>query len=431
MKRVRFCDVTVFVCLCAAVFCLPFAKAGIEIFVWGGFLAWFLKRIFGYRTDGPWGFLPRTPLNTMLLAFLVANVIATVLSVHFGLSLKALFGKLLKYLIIFFMVAETVNTEKRLKGFLLVLLGSAFLLGADAAVQYVRGIDFLRGVRLGRVTASFANPNDFAGWLAVIVLIFGGVLGAGKDGLFRKRVKVFFAVALVVSLAWLLITYSRGAWLGVLAGSLLGAVCIFRGMGAGKKGLSILLAVLMLTGLFVFAGRAVSALDRAGNFQMKFGLTLGERIRSIPDSRAMTTAIRFNLWKEALVVWKRAPLTGSGLNTYARVSPKNGTFAESGVYPHNCYLQMAAETGLLGLGSFLWFLVAFFQAGLRYWERCRDFLLLGLMCGILAFLVHSFVDSNLYQLQLAVLFWFMLGLAVAVMRLGTGAGGCTAPKGVA
>ena len=77
---------------------------------------------------------------------------------------------------------------------------------------------------------------------------------------------------------------------------------------------------------------------------------------------------------------------------------------------------MAAETGLLGLFAFLWVLFSFFKMGLQHFNQKRDYLVLGLLSGILAFLVQSFFDTNLYALQMVVLFWFMLGLTVAVIK---------------
>jgi len=44
-------------------------------------------------------------------------------------------------------------------------------------------------------------------------------------------------------------------------------------------------------------------------------------------------------------------------------------------------------------------------------------LVVGLLAGISGFLVQSFFDNNLYALQLVVLFWFMMGLTMAVINI--------------
>ncbi len=87
------------------------------------------------------------------------------------------------------------------------------------------------------------------------------------------------------------------------------------------------------------------------------------------------------------------------------------------VYAHNCYLQMAAETGIFGLLIFLWFVAALLKGAvfkvLKFKDKFLKATLIGIVGGILAYLVHSFVDTHLYSLPLAVLFWAMAGLAAA------------------
>lgn len=86
-------------------------------------------------------------------------------------------------------------------------------------------------------------------------------------------------------------------------------------------------------------------------------------------------------------------------------------------YAHNCYLQVAAETGLIGLVAFLTFL------GILFWHLIRRamrseaqlaILLPGLIGGLLAFVVQAAVDTNFYSLRQAVLFWVLAGVAVGL-----------------
>ncbi len=417
MRTVRFLDTLIYIFLCAAIACLPSAKAGLEICVWGAFFLFICKRFFGYRTDGLWTVLPRTPLDRMLIVFFLAGVVSTAFSVDIGLSFHALLGKQLKALVVFFMVVEAVNSGRRLGIFLMVMLLTAILVGADAAAQYIRGVDLVHGIEPMRLTASFSNPNNFAGWLTIVIPVFIGVLFIRGIPFLVWKTKAVFMVVIAVLLVCLILTYSRGAWLGITAGSLMCAGYGFRAMCLKKKVGLFFIALFAVAGVLVFSQRIVAQVDSAGHFQARFGQTLDARIRSIPDSEDASTTIRIKLWKEAFAIWKGYPLTGAGLNTYARISPKEKTFKESGWYPHNCYLQMAAETGLIGLLAFLWVIFGFFRAGFRHIQRYEDLFVLGLVCGIFSFLVHSAVDSNLYELQLVAWFWFMLGLAVAVMRL--------------
>ena len=97
---------------------------------------------------------PETKLNKALGIFILANLISVIFSTHFGLSLRGLLGKELKFFVIYFMLVEVINSKKRLKAILIVIITSAILMITDAAVQYSYRKDFLRGTLYTRLTAS-------------------------------------------------------------------------------------------------------------------------------------------------------------------------------------------------------------------------------------------------------------------------------------
>ena len=75
---------------------------------------------------------------------------------------------------------------------------------------------------------------------------------------------------------------------------------------------------------------------------------------------------------------------------------------------------MMTETGILGLGAFLWMLTVYVVMGWRSMRRINDDVWMGLAGGVLVFLIHSFFDNNLYSLQLSSVFWFLLGLSASL-----------------
>jgi len=122
---------------------------------------------------------------------------------------------------------------------------------------------------------------------------------------------------------------------------------------------------------------------------------------------------------------KERPLFGHGLSTFMGNFPKYGKgyyYLTQGIIPyaHNCYLQIAAETGIVGLASFLCLIGTFFTHTIISLKKIKNrfyhAVLSGISAGIIVTLVHSAVDTNLYSLQLSVLFWLMLGLNASLQR---------------
>ena len=399
-KIVRFCDCIIEYCLYFLIFCLPFTKAGMQVFCWLAILSWLVKKIVSLQMPIKNPFLS-TILNKPLLAFIAICTLSTILSVNFDLSLEALLTKVVKNVILFFMVVETINTKRRLKNVLMVIIMSVSLIVIDAGVQYFRGRDFLRGfTTLGpgfRLRASFSSPNGFGGWIAVIMPI---LLGAISNNQFFRGIikKIGIAGLILLLLICLGMTRSRGSWIGFMLS--LGAICCYliHLLNHRFKIVVIPIMILSLVGLSFILPQ-----------------TTKERIASIVRIED-SSLFRISLWKESMQIIEDFPLSGVGLNTYSKVAPEYSK-GEGGYYPHNSYLHMASEIGVTGLICFFWIIISLFKFGLYTLKRTKDSLLLGLLAGILAFLGQSFFDVNLYALQLATLFWFTLGITIARINL--------------
>ena len=149
------------------------------------------------------------------------------------------------------------------------------------------------------------------------------------------------------------------------------------------------------------------------------------RLQSIFALSDPSSLDRKTIWQVAVRMIKDKPIFGQGLSTFMGNFPKYGKdyyYLKQGIIPyaHNCYLQIAAEAGIVGLVSFLMLLGTFFIHTIKSLAKIKDkfyhAVLSGVSAGIIVTLVHSVVDTNLYSLQLSVLFWVMLGLNAALQQ---------------
>jgi O-antigen ligase len=111
------------------------------------------------------------------------------------------------------------------------------------------------------------------------------------------------------------------------------------------------------------------------------------------------------------------PVWGWGLGTFPTVYPSYRTFYTDLFVneAHNDYAQLLVETGLLGFGLMLWFLLRLYRNGLptsRRWEfRWDGAVSLAALLGCTGILLHSFVDFNLQVPANAAMFYVLCGLA--------------------
>jgi putative inorganic carbon (HCO3(-)) transporter len=201
---------------------------------------------------------------------------------------------------------------------------------------------------------------------------------------------------LLLSATCLARTEALGAWLGLGAGLV---TIVSLSPAIRRQGLILLGATALLGGLF---------LQRVGR--------LGE-VASISEIGKVD---RWMMWQAAAGMIRDRPVLGHGLNTFMANYLTYWVGGERQPrYAHNCYLQVAAETGLIGLVAFVGLLACLFQrlvAGIRQASPAERPILLGFLAGLLAFAVQAGVDTNFYSLRQAALFWVLAGLSLGLSQ---------------
>lgn len=386
-KIISIIDKAAFFFFGVLVFFLPISKAAIESVFGFIFLCFILRSIFERPTLKSIKSFFKNKINLAVLIFYICIGLSALASAQplLGKSLGAWFFKWGEGVLLFYF-AQVFLTKKKLKVLLTVMAASAFLVCIDGLYQKTTGVDFMRGFGLltprgekfAAVRATFSHYNDFATYLIVMFFVcFGLVIDIKKVWV---RISVSLICVLIISN--IVLTFSRGAWVSFLA------VFVFLGFFFKDKKIR----VVFLIFLFLFI---------IGIIGPPF---LRERFLRILGSGADEG--RFGLWKSSFMMFKSSPLLGKGLGLFMDYIHEYSTV--KGQYAHNCYIQILAETGLLGLLSFLWVISLVLIKGLKKIYRDFEYIFMGLFAGLLAFLAHSFFDTQLYSLQLSILFWVML-----------------------
>ncbi len=463
------CDQIIVFCLQSLIFFLPISTALVEIFSTIIITVFFFKKTVSYsieydkKSSGrpPWlrlldflrMFKPESHyLNWPVGAFLVVNLLSIIFSQYPLLSIKGFVFKLFQNIALLYSFFECVKTRKQLKFFVMLNLAVTGLVVANGLVQYWRSYDFIyfQGLLDGRVLSTFKHPNDFAAYLLIpismmISLLTGqypirkrDIVSSDKEEITADVLSISRQIGLWLLLFFSLLafgfTFSRGAWVSFALGT------VFLGI-LQRKTITVSFVVCTIF-LFVFsprlvANRNVSFLsDEVNNAHTVQMNSENENKKDHPFFRAFKEIIatnknfegmgRTSFWKVAIDVIRAFPILGAGLNTYGKVAPEFTTKV-GGYYAHNCYLQMTAETGILGFFSFMWIVWKLFVRTCRNVRRISDpflyTILLGAFSGWTAFMIHSFVDTNFYSVQLGTLLWLLMAVLVTVEKLSASPAG--------
>lgn len=403
-KTIRILGNIVFVSLCGLVFIIPFSKAGIEIFGCIAIGSWIVlkglrikdKRLSLNKKQFLWF---KKPIFIAIAVFFLANLLSCITSLSFGHSVRALLTKTTEYLLFFLITVDILTTRKRAKTLIYIMLISLILLCVNGIIQYITGFDLVRRYPLTsafRINGSFLHPNDFSNYLVIFTPI---LLALGLSKKIFSKYRFLILIVFFMAVFCLVFSYTRASWLGFLAGM------SFFTFGINKKLFLGFLAILVI-GLFI----------------MPAGVK--NRLKQIDSLEEVSSDHRIIMWQEALSIIEDWPVLGTGLNTYTLVGPRYKIHPQGGIYPHNSYLHMAAEIGIAGLGAFIWFLFTIFKRAIVSFRQAKDeiykVLILGLMAGLVGFLVNAFFDTTLFAIRLITIFWIMSGVLVALCNMAEG-----------
>src|SRR6266480_7719450 len=289
----------------------------------------------------------RVPFPVWLFgAFVLWAFVASLASPYADIALDKVPDQL-KLLAIMLIVANALLTEGRLRFYLLFFLGCFVLFPVRGTL--VGGDDVF-----GRAVWNYiySNPNDLA---ALCLLALGVALGFMFSKPSRILVRLGGGISAILLLVVILLTQSRGAFIGLVAG--MGPALIWSGLKRPGR-------------LLFFAGILALVIGLAIPASVWERLSGIEKLTSestIAEADALGSAAqRLAIQKVAWQIFVDNPVFGVGLGAYplmnARYAPELGISDT-----HNTYLNLAAELGLPGL--VLW--CALVLSVLRYAYRSR------------------------------------------------------------
>ena len=182
----------------------------------------------------------------------------------------------------------------------------------------------------------------------------------------KKKIKILYLFIFIISLVGLLITKSRGSYIGFIVGAVLVLWLFFR---SWRK---------FAITIGAFSVLAIPALYFSGIYR---------RIPDFFDLASGTSEIRLRLWEKAWYLFSQSPVFGVGFARYNDIGYEDirllgipqiisifiePKFDHSAAHAHSSYLQFLSETGIIGLGLLMLFWILFYLKMLKAYNSARD-----------------------------------------------------------
>ena len=306
-----------------------------------------------------------TILDIPLLLFLFSQIISTIFSIDQNLSLfgyqSRLNGGLLSliaYALLYWAYVANIETRDTRKVIRMLLISGVIVsiwgilehFGVSLSCLVIRGeigVGCWQQNVQERAFATLGQPNWLAAFIvALMPLAWHNAIFNFQFPISKKSAVIWILVSGLFFLG-LLYTKSRSGFVGFVVASGVFWVILF--IKQRKKAIK---PFIILNSIFLILLLVVGSPFRDTRYEIdntKYeGGTESGNIRAI-------------VWKGAIDVWKHYPIVGSGVETFAwsyyQFKPIEHNLTSEWDYlynkAHNEYLNLLANTGILGLGSYL------------------------------------------------------------------------------
>jgi len=394
-----------------AVFSLPVDIGQITLAIVFG--AWLLNRLAQHRRLA-WRF-------SWVMIPLLWFIAAALLSLTSALSISKGLAESLKWIemlaLVIFCLAAYRRSEIPWLVFAVVVAGG---------VQAIVGIyEFLGGSgaehllildgRFYRAFGTFGQPNPFGAFMGITLLLAAGTAWGytgrvwqvirrhplGWRGLLTEdrhgdSLSAIFYLAMTALLAvGLLVSWSRGAWMGFAGAAVVMVLFVPRSLVRGF----ILVVFIGVAGLLAWnSGLLPDALTaRLSGFVSELTTIVDVRGTDVTDSNYAVTE-RIAHWQSAAIMAEDHPWLGVGFGNYEVAYPDYAlmNWPQALGHAHNYYLNLLAEVGVIGLTAYLIMWTVITGLTIRLWKRSEGLVRAWsvALLGIWTYLtIHSMVDK--------------------------------------
>ena len=339
------------------------------------------------------GLFLRTPLNKPLAYYIIACLVSTLLgSLFLKVELKTGFFFVLKYfqyILIYFMVANHIKTEKQARQYLWALLITCVIVSVIGMLQIPEG---------GRVSAPFegevGEPNTFGGYLVFMIAITSGLLLTTT----APGLRMIYGSMTLLFMIPLFYTQSRSSYLSlILAG--------ISFLWLSEKRRLVLIAFIIAGLIFPFV--APHEVTERISFTFTQREHRGRQIEVGGLRIDTSTTDRLRSWANVGRDFVKHPVFGFGVTGYGFLDAQ--------------YPRVLIETGLVGVFMFLFLLFSIFR--LTYHnlkEATGPFgrgLSMGFLSGFIGILAHALGANTFIIVRIMEPFWFVLAIVIMLPEL--------------
>lgn len=356
------------------------------------FLAFIVRSIIYGTIKIRWSFL-----NVAVILFYTMLILSLAVTQEPESTIKAIIRDTGYILIGFYIIPLCINSEQRLKQ-----LCIAGLVTHTLIVLYGLITQMLNGIRIYDELAApfFIEHCIYAAFITFSHAFIVAYQLNQKPGRFHLLLSI---AALFIGFA-IGLTFVRAAWMSVAI------LLIYYLFQFSHKRSSVDMIIILMA--FFIGATIIMTVTDLGNLFL-------QRIQTIGDTQYVSNYDRIDRWGAAWNMAMDNVIYGVGWGAYPDLYPdyrvfNNAFSSEIRMGAHNLYLEILAETGLIGITVYLFMIYVFFRQAIILQRRLQsDFLkvfIIAIQGCMITYLFHAFLNNLGPSDKISIMFWFLFGM---------------------
>ncbi len=361
--------------------------------------------------------LMKHPVTIAILFYLLWMFVTSITSELPLVSFKYLLSRLWFIVPFYFMMVMVFRKFRFIKTFTwLYVISLIGIIGYSTYNLFVWG--FSENAAHWVMSPFYNDHTAYGAAISFFIPVMFGLLFIKR---FSPTERIFLTIAFLLLFAGLILSYSRAAWISVVAALAVGLIFIF------KIRFRWILILLIAVGSFFYAFEQQIFMKMEKNKQ-DASVNLAEHVQSISNiSSDASNLERLNRWNAAFRMFEQRPFWGWGPGTYQFIyAPfqlsKDKTIISTNAgdkgNAHSEFIGPLTEEGVVGLISVLGILGTIIWTIIRVWRRAREpevkTTALLFFLGLVTYYTHGILNNFLDTDKASVPFWGFIAVIVSL-----------------
>ncbi len=358
------------------------------------------------------------PISIAIYINLIWILITSITSTMPIISFKFLLSRLWFIVAFYFLISQVFRNQKYIYTFFWLYIISLIIVIIHTIIKHM-GYGLLDQEAANFVVTPFFNDHTSYG--AVLAMFLPIIIGVLISKRIKPKIKLFVFIVFLIFVFAIILSYTRATWISIIVALF---VLIFIILKIKFKYILIVSGILIFF-FFTFQNQILMSLEQN---QQESSKNIAEHVQSISNITSDASNLeRINRWNCAIKMFEEKPVFGWGPGTYMfNYAPFQLSYEKTIISTnagdkgnaHSEYLGPLAESGFLGMITFLIIIITTLYVSIRLYSKLKNrelkIILISVTLGLITYYFHGFLNNFLDTDKASIPFWGFTAIILAI-----------------